>query len=93
MTPASFEPDSYLAKGGGLIYFSYAKNTHVVVRNAAINLKISVSLLLVSSNPGVSMRRTGRLSRTNSFASSTSVVQDPNFDSTRRFEPLAKLIN
>ena len=42
--------------------------THVAAKNAAINFKISVSLLLVSSKPGVSIRITPRPSRENSSA-------------------------
>ena len=41
-----------------------AKNgIHVVSRNAAISFRISVSLLRVSSKPGVSMRSTRRPSK------------------------------
>ena len=93
MTPASFEPASYLIKDEIYRIKTRTMFTHVVAKNAAINFKISVSLLMVSSKPGVSMRMTGRLSRTNSFANWTSAVHDSKFLPTRRFEPLAKLIN
>ena len=43
--------------------------TYAVARNAAINFKMSVSLFLVSSKPGVSIRVTDRPSRMNSSAS------------------------
>ena len=43
--------------------------TYVVAKKLAIILKISVSLLVVSSNPGVSMSTTRLPSRSNSSAS------------------------
>ena len=62
--------------------------TYVVAKKAAIIFKLVVSL-----NPGVSMRVTAFPLRMNSFASLTSVVHDSNPVATRRSEPLARLIN
>ena len=66
---------------------------YVVAKNAAISFKISASLFVVSSNPGVSMRMTGFPSRVNLSARLTSVVDDSKPIPTRRLEPLARLIN
>ena len=65
----------------------------MAAKKAAIVCNISVSLFEVSSNPGVSMRTTLRPSRVNPSESWTSAVQDSNPIPTRRFEPLARLIN
>ena len=70
MTPASFDPFSYLASsiqivGGYRLHF----HTYVVAKKPAIIFKISVSLLVVSSNPGVSMSTTCLPSSVNSSAS------------------------
>ena len=67
--------------------------TYVVAKKAVIVFKISVFFCGVSSNPGVSMSVTVLPSRVNSSASWISVVHDPKFILTRRFEPLARLIN
>ena len=67
--------------------------THEVVKKAAMSFKISVSLCIVSSNPGVSMRITLRPSRLNTFASWTSAVHDSNSIPTIRFESLAMLMS
>jgi hypothetical protein len=70
MSPASRDPFSYLsvvvqvARGGGI-----KVGAHDLARKDAIFLKMSVSLFVVSSNPGVSMRTTCLSSRVNSFAS------------------------
>jgi len=64
-----------------------------VAKKAAIFFKISVSLLVVSSNPGVSMSTTRLPSSVNSFASWTSGVHDSKSIPTRKFERLARLMN
>ena len=70
-----------------------SKCAHVVAKKAAIIFKTSVSLLEVSSNPGVSMRTTPLPSRVNRSARWTSVVHDSRFIPTRRLERLARLTN
>ena len=95
MTPASFDPSSYLM---GISVCKIEKRqmpvwTYVVARKSAISFRISVSVFEVSSNPGVSMRITGLPSRVNFSVTSTSAVQESNSIPTRRFEPLARLIN
>ena len=67
--------------------------TYAVARKAVIICKISVSLFIVSPNPGVSMRTTFLPSRVNTFESWTSAVHESKPIPTRRFEPLARLIN
>ena len=69
------------------------KCTYVVAKKAAIISKISVSLLEVSSNPGVSTRVTGLPSRAKFSTTWTSAVHDFKPIPTRRSEPLARLIN
>ena len=64
-----------------------------MVKKAAMSFKISVSLCVVSSNPGVSIRMTLRPSRVNTFASATSAVHDPKPLAIARFELLAILMN
>jgi len=66
---------------------------YVVAKNAAISFKMSVSLLYVSSKPGVSTRSTRCPSRVNSLASWTSAVQDLKSDPMRRSEPLPLLMS
>ena len=68
---------------------------YVAVRKRAISFKTSVLVFEfeVSSNPGVSMRVTTLPSRVNSSASWNSVVHACRPVPTRRFEPLARLIN
>jgi len=63
-----------------------SKWAYVVTKKAAIIFKTSVSLLEVSSNPGVSIRTTSLPSRVNRFARWTSVVHDSRFIPTRSFE-------
>ena len=95
MTPASLDPFSYLLTS--LVWKAGIRRTsiraYVVAKKAAIIFKTSVSLLEVSSNPGVSMRITFLPSRVNSSASWTSAVHDSKLIPTRRFERLARLIN
>jgi len=67
--------------------------SYVVAKNAAIIFKISVSLLYVSSKPGVSTSSTRCPSRVNSLASWTSAVQDFRFAPIRRLEPLPVLMS
>jgi hypothetical protein len=67
--------------------------THMVSKNAAINFKNWVSLLLVSSNPGISIRMTCRPSSVNLSTSCTPAVHDSKSLVTRRSEPLAVLMN
>ena len=67
--------------------------SYAVAKKAAIIFKTSVSLLVVSSNPGVSIRITFLPLRVNIFASWTSPVHDSRFVPIRKFEPLAMLTN
>ena len=67
--------------------------TYAVAKKAAIISKISESLFVVSSNPGVSMRVTLLPSRVNLSASLTSAVHDSKPIPTRRLELLARLMN
>jgi len=99
MTPASFDPPSYLVarvqffkprttdRNGHYIH------TYVVAKKSAINLNTSVSLFVVSSNPGVSISTTRLPSSVNSFASWTSSVHDSRLSPTCSFELLARLMN
>ena len=95
MTPASLHPLSYLLRGSvrKIEKWRTPLLAYDVAKNAAINFKISVSLFVVSSNPGVSMRMTLRPSRLNRSASVTSAVHDSSSFPTRRPEPLARLMN
>ncbi len=52
-----------------------------------------MSLLFVSSKPGVSRRVTCRPSRSNTWETWTSSVHDSRPSPTRRLEPLAKFMN
>ena len=67
--------------------------THVVAKKAAIVSKISVSLFMVSSNPGVSMSITALPSRVNSSVGWTLSVHESKSVPIRNFESLAILIN
>ena len=95
MTPASLHPFSYLLRGSVRkiekrrtpIY------TYVSAKYVAISLKISASLVEMSSNPGVSIRITALSSTVNSTVGCTSVVHNSKSFPTCRFEPLARLIN
>ena len=65
----------------------------MVVRNIAIMFKMSVSDMFVSSKPGVSIRVTFLLSRSNEEATSTRFVHDIRPSPTVNVELEAKLIN
>lgn len=97
MTPASFDPSSYLKSPGfGTSEICSERppcHAYAVAKKSAIILKTSVSLLVVSSNPGVSMSTTRLPSSVNSFASWTSSVHDVRFTPTCKFEWLARLMN
>ena len=67
--------------------------THTLARKNAITFKVSASLFVVSSNPGMSMSVTALPPRVNSSATWTSAVHGSNPVPTGRFEPLARLIN
>ena len=67
--------------------------THEVARKAAIILRTSVSLRVVSSNPGVSIKTTRRPSRLKAPAGWTVFVQDRNPLPTPRLDPLMRLMN
>ena len=71
----------------------WERSTHVVAKKSAIIFNTSVSLLVVSSNPGVSMSTTRLPSSMNSSASLTSSVHDLRSIPTGRFEQLARLMN
>ena len=64
-----------------------------MAKKSAIIFNISVSLFVVSSNPGVSMSATRLPSSVNSSASLTSSVHEARSVPTRRFERLARLMN
>ena len=68
-------------------------STYLASKKALTFSKISVSVVEVSSNPGVSMRVIVLPSRMNSSESWTWSVHDSKPVPTRRFEPLARLIN
>ena len=68
-------------------------STYVLERYAAIMVKISVSLRVVSSNPGVSIRITTRPSTKKGREICTSLVQLSRPRPTGRLDPLAVLIN
>ena len=97
MTPANFKSFLYLEE----MSFSFAGgsnsrrlyHTYVVSKNEPIDFKISVSLLEVSSNPGVSKRTTFRPSKWNGGATWISLVHDCKPAPTPKSLPLAKLIN
>ena len=67
--------------------------TYEVARKAAIILRTSVSLLVVSSNPGVSIKTTRRPSKLKAPATWTVFVQDRSPLLTPRLDPLTRLIN
>lgn len=67
--------------------------TYVTRRKSEINITISASLLTVSSNPGVSMNVTIRLSSMNGEPIWTSDVQDCRPSLTGSLESLARLMN
>ena len=95
MTPASVDPFSYLSRYlvGKVRKCQMPIGTHTLARKNAISFKVSVSLFVVSSNPGMSMSVTTLPSRVNSPATWTSAVQGSNPIPTGSFEPLARLIN
>lgn len=64
-----------------------------VSRNAAIILRMSTSLCIVSSNPGVSIKTTRRPSRLKGFPGCTTLVEDSSPIPTRMLDPLTRLIN
>jgi hypothetical protein len=94
MSPASRDPFLYLVIvvqvicGKGICAGAYD-----VARKVAMFLKMSVSLFVVSSNPGVSMSTTRLPSSVNSFASWTSGVHDSKAAPTCKFDLLARFIN
>ena len=92
MTPLILEPSLYLA--GFLITEANGRlmdQAYVLFRYLAININISIFLLVVVSKPGVSIRTTCRPSMVNSSA--TSVVHEFNCFPMRKLEPLAVLMN
>ena len=67
--------------------------THRSAKDCAMESKVSMSLLKVSWNPGVSINTTGRPSTVNRSEAWTSSVQDLRLVSTSSSELLARLIN
>ena len=61
--------------------------THEVARNLAISLRTSMSLRIVSPNPGVSIKVTRQPSRSKGSATCTVLVPGP------KLAPLTRLIN
>ena len=87
-------PCSYLCTGGGdnlhrssFFFRNSLSFTHEVARKAAISLRTSISLRVVSPNPGVSIKVTRRPSRSKGSATCTVLVPGP------RFAPLTRLMN
>ena len=76
-----------------LLFRNRLSFTHEVARKAAIILRTSVSLRVVSSNPGVSIKTTRRPSRLKAAAGWTVFVQDRNPLPTPRLDPLTRLMN
>lgn len=67
--------------------------THRIANDCAMEFKISMSLLNVSWNPGVSINITGRPSTVNSSEAWTSSVQDLRSVPTESLDLLARLMN
>lgn len=67
--------------------------THSVASDCAIMFKISISLLKVSWNPGVSINTTERSSTVNFSEAWTSPVQDLRLVPTLSLDLLARLMN
>lgn len=67
--------------------------THVVAKNDAICVNISVSLLDVSSKPGVSISVTHWPSSSKGEATWTVLVQDWRLLPTGKLDPLTRLTN
>ena len=65
----------------------------MALRKLLIRPRISASDLVVSSNPGVSIKVTVVSFKMNGVAASTSPVHDSKPYPTVRSDPLAKLIN
>jgi len=93
ITPASVWPCSYLYVVSCLLKHILAVLTYVVARKRAIIRRMSASLLVVSSNPGVSINATIRPPSSNGCATLIISVQDSSPAPTRRSDPLARLIN
>ena len=68
-------------------------NTYVAVRKSAISSRTSVSVLNVSSKPGVSMSVIVFPSRTNGLDACTFVVHDSRPEPTGKFELLRRFVN
>ena len=94
MIPVSVDPLPYLLRGSfrGTGKRRMSMCAYLVAKKAVIISKISVPSFEVSSNPGVSMRVTVPPSRVSS-ESWTSGMHGPEPAASRRFEPLARLIN
>jgi hypothetical protein len=69
------------------------QGSYMTERCAAIIARTSVSLIVVSSNPGVSINVTRRPSNSNGSVVLTPLVHDSICSPTLRFEPLMRLIN
>ena len=97
MTPESLDPFSYLFRSSVFLKIGKRRTlryTYVVARKVAIMFKTSVSLIEVSSNPGVSMRDMILPSRANLSANWTSAVHESKSPPIcRRSEPVARLMN
>ena len=74
--------------GGQGLSFTYEDS-----RKAAMILRISVSLFVVSSNPGVSIKRIGCPSSRKMRDMCTAAVQDLRPSLTSRLDPLARFMN
>ena len=70
-----------------------SRATYEFARKVAMRLRISVSLMSVSSNPGVSIKVMVRPERPNGCEVCTSVVQDLKLSPTWRCDPLTRLMN
>lgn len=67
--------------------------THSEANDCAMEYNISISLLKVSWNPGVSINRTGRPSTVNISEAWTSSVQDLRLVPTESLDLLARFVN
>ena len=93
MIPASVASSPYLFRSPVRKIKGRRAHAYLAARKDVIIFKISVSLFVVSLNPGVSMKVTTLPSRVKSSASWTSAVHGSKPIPTGRFEPLARLIN
>ena len=95
MTPESLVPFSYLLRVSvqNIESLRMSMCTYVVAKKCKIVSKISVSVVELLSNPGVSIRVTVLPPRVNLSESRTLSVRDSKPVESGKLEPLARLIN